>query len=187
MMYDGVINKPPLDELYHFNKNHDPNNGQFTSGSGGSSVKSATKGSKYFSDDKEIDYDADRYINNSSDRIYKYQEEFDKTEKGKQLLKKYDDAWDYLDKSWQPNISKEQQNKASDGFNKAEDNYLKERQKYAVNKFLKNDSKKFTLDDVIDENYSYVELYKMKHGGKKPTEQEVINYLLNEQWKVYRE
>lgn len=35
MMYDGVINKPPLDELYHFNKNHDPNNGQFTSGSGG--------------------------------------------------------------------------------------------------------------------------------------------------------
>ena len=34
MMYDGVINKPPLDELYHFNKNHDPNNGQFTSGNG---------------------------------------------------------------------------------------------------------------------------------------------------------
>ena len=35
MIYDGVINKPSLDELYHFNKNHDPKSGQFTSGSGG--------------------------------------------------------------------------------------------------------------------------------------------------------
>ena len=45
MIYDGVINKPSLDELYHFNKNHDPNNGQFTSGSGGSFIKNVAKGS----------------------------------------------------------------------------------------------------------------------------------------------
>ena len=31
-MYDGIINKPPIEEaLYHFNPNHDPKNGQFTS------------------------------------------------------------------------------------------------------------------------------------------------------------
>lgn len=35
MFYDYVITKPSLDEaLKHFNKNHDPKNGQFTSGHG---------------------------------------------------------------------------------------------------------------------------------------------------------
>ena len=54
MMYDGVRNKPPLDELYHFNKNHDPNNGQFTSGSGISlsSSKQAKKLKRYQRTDK---------------------------------------------------------------------------------------------------------------------------------------
>lgn len=32
MFYDGVITKPPLDELYHYNHNHDPKTGKFTSG-----------------------------------------------------------------------------------------------------------------------------------------------------------
>ncbi len=34
MFYDGVIIKPPLDELYHYNHNHDPKTGKFTSGNG---------------------------------------------------------------------------------------------------------------------------------------------------------
>ena len=34
MMYDGILLKPQLDDLYlkHFNPNHDPKSGQFTSG-----------------------------------------------------------------------------------------------------------------------------------------------------------
>ena len=35
MIYDGVITKPPLETLMHFNPNHDPKNGKFTTGSGG--------------------------------------------------------------------------------------------------------------------------------------------------------
>lgn len=37
MMYDGILLKPQLDDLYlkHFNPNHDPKSGQFTTGSGG--------------------------------------------------------------------------------------------------------------------------------------------------------
>ncbi len=37
MMYDGILLKPQLNDLYlkHFNPNHDPKNGQFTSGNGG--------------------------------------------------------------------------------------------------------------------------------------------------------
>lgn len=34
MIYDGVILKPPLDELYHYNHNHDPKTGKFTSNHG---------------------------------------------------------------------------------------------------------------------------------------------------------
>ena len=50
MMYDGVINKPPLDELYHFNKNHDPNNGQFTSGVGVDNSAKTLKKNEYVTD-----------------------------------------------------------------------------------------------------------------------------------------
>lgn len=36
MIYDGVITKPPIEEVIsHFNPNHDPKNGKFTTGSGG--------------------------------------------------------------------------------------------------------------------------------------------------------
>ena len=42
MMYDGILLKPELNDLYlkHFNPNHDPKSGQFTSGNGvvGSSI-----------------------------------------------------------------------------------------------------------------------------------------------------
>lgn len=38
MMYDGIINKPPLETLIiHFNPYHDPTNGQFTNSPGGGS------------------------------------------------------------------------------------------------------------------------------------------------------
>ncbi len=161
MMYDGILLKPELDDLYlkHFNPNHDPNNGQFASGNG---IGYSSKKLKYFvnEEDQDID-DVDIYINNSADRINKYQDEFDETEKGKQLLKKF-------------------RNAPEKNYNSLEDAYLKERQKYAVNKFLKNDSKKFTLDDVIKDNY-------IRTGEKNLTESEVIDYLLNEEWKVYRE
>ena len=45
MIYDGIISKPSLDDLFlmHFNKNHDKSNGQFTSGPGGSVSKSNKK------------------------------------------------------------------------------------------------------------------------------------------------
>lgn len=41
MMYDGILSKPQLDDLYlkHFNPNHDPKNGQFTNGNGGMTYK----------------------------------------------------------------------------------------------------------------------------------------------------
>ena len=53
MIYDYVISKPPLDDLFlmHFNKNHDKSNGQFTSGPGGSVSKSTTNNKKITSDD----------------------------------------------------------------------------------------------------------------------------------------
>lgn len=34
MFYDGVILKPPIEELYHYNHNHDPKTGKFTSNNG---------------------------------------------------------------------------------------------------------------------------------------------------------
>lgn len=51
MIYDGVINKPPIETLMHFNPNHDPTNGQFTYGPGGrsGSVSSKKKSQKQVS------------------------------------------------------------------------------------------------------------------------------------------
>ena len=48
MMYDGILLKPQLDDLYlkHFNPNHDPKSGQFTSGNGGQIHSSDSNGNK---------------------------------------------------------------------------------------------------------------------------------------------
>ena len=47
MIYDGIINKPHIEELLcHFNQNHDPRNGQFTTGSGGNQTFSDSKPKK---------------------------------------------------------------------------------------------------------------------------------------------
>lgn len=47
MFYDRVIIKPPLDELYHYNPNHDPKSGRFTTFVSGSS-QTQFKDSPYY-------------------------------------------------------------------------------------------------------------------------------------------
>lgn len=51
MIYDGVINKPPLETLMHFNPNHDPQTGQFTNGPGGGSGSISSKKKKNLTDE----------------------------------------------------------------------------------------------------------------------------------------
>lgn len=200
------------DYIAHFNPFHDPKNGQFTSKKGGITVsnkelsayrkrmieeaptkaqspRGANKGwwknapeaivLKYYKKDqknnkmskKELkkwykNFDNDR----PSDHIDKYMDEFDKSDEGKKLKKQYRDAWN-LDLDKPANAKK---------FDNAENNYLKKRQAYAVNKFYKNDSKKFKTEQIIYDQYPMMDRF------KNVSDQEVKNYLLNEQWKSHK-
>lgn len=212
------------DYIQHFNKNHDPKNGQFVSGHGGntsvnSKVKKARRTGKYDMEflEKGLDQDQrtgqllkgkalddayNKYLNEKektksndfsstekkqlndkelkkwyknaketpTNKMFAYEDEFDESKKGKQLKKKYQDAWD-LD--WDdPSTEK--------NFDKAENDYLRERQKYAVTKFLKDDAKNYTLQQIA------YDVYPMYGKPKSVSEQDVKNYLLNEQWKLHK-
>lgn len=174
------------DYIQHFNKNHDPKNGQFTSGHGGLSINSNVKklektggANKSNFDSKEKvhlnERELKKWYKNAKEtptsKMFDYGEEFNESPKGKQLIKKCQDAWD-LD--WDDPSTEEK-------FDKAENDWLRERQKYAVTKFLKNDAKNYTLQQIAYDSYP------MYGKPKSVSEQDVKNYLLNEQWKLHKE
>lgn len=102
--------------------------------------------------------------------INRYEHEFDKTEKGKKLYQAYSKEWDKADNDdydWS-------------SFSKAEDAYLKAKQEYAVNKFIQKDASKFTLGQIVYDQYP------MYGKPSSISEQEVKRYLLEEQWKLHK-
>lgn len=108
------------------------------------------------------------------DYLDKYEDEFRKSPKGKELLKKFSDVYDeYMyDDSGDPELEKR--------FSIAEDDLLRETQKYAVDKFFKSDAGKFTPQQMAYDQYPFGQRVKAVN------EQDVKDYLLNEQWKLHR-
>lgn len=167
------------DYILHFNKNHDPKNGQFASGHGGSvsiNKKEKIKSNDFSSTEKKQlnNKELKKWYKNAKEtptnKMFAYEDEFDESKKGKQLKKKYQDAWD-LDWDDSQTVKK---------FDKAENDYLRERQKYAVTKFLNNDAKNYTLQQIA------YDAYPIYGRPKSVSEQDVKNYLLNEQWKLHK-
>ena len=182
------------DYIQHFNKNHDPKNGQFSSGHGGSSVNSNVKKAKNREsaksnfDSKEKVPLNERELKEWSKKtswddlprvkIDNYGREFENTPKGKKLYKKFSDTYDdYFSLNLEEKVGEK---KAGEIWDKVENDFLKERHKYAVNKFLKNDAKNYTLQQIAYDSYP------MYGKPKSVSEQDIKDYLLNEQWKSYK-
>lgn len=63
MKYDGVISKPPLDEvLEHYNHNHDPKSGRFSSKNGSKNTKKLRKSKDHY---KNMPTDAIKIMKNN--------------------------------------------------------------------------------------------------------------------------
>ena len=141
MIYDGIITKPPMESIIvHFNPNHDPSNGQFTTGNGGSLraavQKLRRKGKRYQKDLEEYKTNVWRKTYNKLDQANttKWAKE-EKDTKEKKALTEYakwykedaDRNQKYLDKF----DKKYGEHRLEDVFSKKELKEIKAQTKYA--------------------------------------------------------
>ena len=161
------------DELYHFNPNHDPKNGQFSKTPGGilSAIKSKRVPKHVKKKESKEDRKAEKQtLNDARNDATQYSAEFEKSVEGKKLDAEFEKAYDayFENDNWDPKVEAELEKK----FLEAEHKLLSATGRYEASKLIEKYGPEITAKIGWVDNYTdaadlikkYGEQYVNIHG-----------------------